>query len=517
MSKSFKFFNKCQDIYDCQKINKFLTEHSDKNKSLLDLNTGTGKHLFELKKLGFDVYGTTKTSTVSAKASLPMVNGSACSIKSKEKFDVITYLFNGIGNLSNYYYLDKLFANIEKHLSSDGVVIIDILKASNLSTSNWVSLNENINVKLKKYNKHTRVAKIETEVISNGKRQSFIENYKSFSLIKLRKIANKNNLTIVKAYNNWSDEIAGQESYSVQLILQRSPILPKELQKKYKHQKVTKSGKIKTVTTRSFIVTMIMVISVGALSGSTLGKMYIDNFLNTPNYSSYSEEFLRDNPASIRYQGKTPDKLTPTQAFVVAESLLTTSSNKWTMTKNGEIQNSFKPQTLSGLSVFDGNVLSNITESNGFKTFVEKTESEIGSNTVNCFTGSKQNDDYVWNNPETITVDSYREVYGISPQSVINYIISSKTVNDYTEWNKNDGKYTASLSLNPVSSVILYIKQMLKTSGLNVAPTFNSINITFTLDENYRLLSFNIVEEYVVKFGLTVKCKAIINTDFNYN
>lgn len=106
---------------------------------------------------------------------------------------------------------------------------------------------------------------------------------------------------------------------------------------------------------------------------------------------------------------------------------------------------------------------------------------------------------------ETLTKAEHDEKWGkdLSRSSI--YIISSKTVlSNKVESDGNNLKI--SLSLDPVYSVIRYVKQMVNVSDLAQPPVFHSVDITYTIDQDMKLLSREINEVYdVASFGVVSK------------
>jgi SAM-dependent methyltransferase len=99
------------------------------SKTLLDIGCGTGEHLKYLSKdftcMGIDInenmirIAKNKVSDARFKVA-DMVDFSL-----KERFDVITCLFSAIGYARTYDNLAKALENMHKHLTSNGLVIIE--------------------------------------------------------------------------------------------------------------------------------------------------------------------------------------------------------------------------------------------------------------------------------------------------------------------------------------------------------------------------------------------------------
>lgn len=285
-------------------------------------------------------------------------------------------------------------------------------------------------------------------------------------------------------------------------------------EKKQKKRVVTKKGKVKEVTKTSFIIIMLMVCATSLLLGTKLGNYYIQTYLVKPDYSLYTEEQLLDNISKIKAEGKLPTELSPLQAFLYAEHSM--NDLPWRVDKVGEIQNTFANQRIYGTSFYDGEVLTQESISLGFKNVASKIIIEPNGNSLSYIEPEKINGENVtWKSSEERTVEDYREEWGVHPDKLFGYVVSSKTLTKATEWQVDGEGYTASISLDPVTSVILYVKQMEKMSGLS-APTFEYINITFTMDENYKFQEVKIEEKYAVSVGLKVTCVGVLDYVFTY-
>jgi len=119
-------------------INQLIQKHKQqpaKNLKILDLACGTGKHAFELEKLGYTVAGSDiSTDMVQiAKETGEIVNSNCeffnCSFqecnKITGKYDVVISMFSAINYLTSYEDLEKTLKNIRGLLKEDGILIFD--------------------------------------------------------------------------------------------------------------------------------------------------------------------------------------------------------------------------------------------------------------------------------------------------------------------------------------------------------------------------------------------------------
>ena len=111
------------------------------------------------------------------------------------------------------------------------------------------------------------------------------------------------------------------------------------------------------------------------------------------------------------------------------------------------------------------------------------------------------------NPTKTSTLEEFENDYGRNLTRGSIFIISSKTViEEGCSVNKVGDEYHVSLSLDPITSVLRYVKQMKSTSDLADYPAFHSVRIDYVLDKDLRLISDKTDELYDVKsFGVTSK------------
>ena len=125
-----------------------------------------------------------------------------------------------------------------------------------------------------------------------------------------------------------------------------------------------------------------------------------------------------------------------------------------------------------------------------------------------------------WNGANsTLTRDEYKETMGLDIYEYMSYIISSKTVLESSEVTKlDDGNYIFTLTLDKVSSVINYVKNMKETGALGDYPRFKSnISVEIVMDSNYRILTFKSDEEYEVKKGVWMSAVGTLTNTFTYD
>ena len=112
-----------------------------------------------------------------------------------------------------------------------------------------------------------------------------------------------------------------------------------------------------------------------------------------------------------------------------------------------------------------------------------------------------------WNETadSSLSLEEHDEKWGkdLSRSSI--YIVSSKTVLSQ-EVSQDGDNLKIHLSLDPINSVIRYVKQMVNVSDLAAPPAFHTVDITYTIDQNMNLLQRDINEVYdVTSFGVVSK------------
>lgn len=106
---------------------------------------------------------------------------------------------------------------------------------------------------------------------------------------------------------------------------------------------------------------------------------------------------------------------------------------------------------------------------------------------------------------KTYITSEYEEAWGRDLARYSIFIISSKTTLKESTITHKDGKIYLSLELHPIYSVLRYVKQMVSTSDLTAPPTFQSMHIDMTLDEELNLLYSRTDEHYEIQFyGITI-------------
>lgn len=108
---------------------------------------------------------------------------------------------------------------------------------------------------------------------------------------------------------------------------------------------------------------------------------------------------------------------------------------------------------------------------------------------------------------ETQTIPEYEEKWGRDLTRCSNFIISSKTtLMDQTSMKKEGNDIVLSLELDPLTSVLRYVKNMKAMSDLDDYPVFHKMHVDMKLDSELNIKWVKSDEVYDVKsFGVTSK------------
>ncbi len=101
--------------------------------------------------------------------------------------------------------------------------------------------------------------------------------------------------------------------------------------------------------------------------------------------------------------------------------------------------------------------------------------------------------------------DAYRERMGrlISDRTI--FVVSKSTViRDESSFVKDGDGYRLSIVLDPVLSVVNYVKQMVTVSNLPSAPTFNGLSIQMTFDKDLYPVTLTTEESYQADSGMGI-------------
>ncbi len=271
------------------------------------------------------------------------------------------------------------------------------------------------------------------------------------------------------------------------------------------------------------------ILILGVMTGAVLGTLYKNSMGGAVDFSGYTESQFRDDTDELlklvtgktspteadkqnwvslaKDQGITdPTKLTPSQNFMLAEYNSTFAKNFFVLSLDGATTAAGMTQTVYSRRKFNGSKYT--FESLSVGSLVQLATCSVtakGSNKVEVIQGNNITETNAdWTGAiKPYTVQGYKDTTGTYLHNLSPYIVSSKTVlnNEKTEVTlREDGNYEFTLKLDPVGSVINYVKQIEFTSGMPVQK-FNNVTIRVIIDQNWNFVETNITESYGILFG----------------
>lgn len=276
----------------------------------------------------------------------------------------------------------------------------------------------------------------------------------------------------------------------------------------------------KLLFTRYVPLCIIAILSI--LLGYFTGTLINGKFFTADKYGGITKEELVEDISSISYEGKTPDQLSATDAFIVALYKLHNQEN-YTRNSLGELQTSVgvkqfihsKSGKVGDLHYQEVSAYSSMIKKAGKFTYeiggnIHYQEGSPTGNSLNSVTWSEKFKDY--------TYDEYSNLLGRNPDYESTYIVSSKTAISSSECKKSDGLYTYTITLDPTLSTMSYIKEISFVSNIDGNTVdFTSVTMEFTLDHNFTLISQKNCETYTLKYsGIPVTINSVYNITFTY-
>ncbi|MBD5584575.1 MAG: InlB B-repeat-containing protein [Clostridia bacterium] len=134
-----------------------------------------------------------------------------------------------------------------------------------------------------------------------------------------------------------------------------------------------------------------------------------------------------------------------------------------------------------------------------------------------------------WSNGDAqgMTIKSFKMNRGFPPSEFSVYVLNENTIanaNDYSVVDNGDGTFSMTLNLNvntgvdETSADYYYKLQMKVTGDLYDCPPIKSTSVTYTFDANWRVLSFDIADEYTAPIapGVNIGCSSETAVKFDY-
>jgi SAM-dependent methyltransferase len=211
-------------LSEVEYIEQFLSSKSN----VLDIGCGTGKHLKVLQEKGYEIFGVDMSgSQIEQARKLLGANANLQQIKASEfyfnqKFDNIISLFHVMSYQTQNDELQKVFANVCKHLSIDGIFVFDFWHGTGV-------LNEPPTVRIKRLGEIIRLAEpvmryeqnvveVNYEIIIGNESIKEQHSMRYFFLPELEIFAINAGLKLIAAYKWLTKEPLGTAWYGTAIL-----------------------------------------------------------------------------------------------------------------------------------------------------------------------------------------------------------------------------------------------------------------------------------------------------------
>ena len=259
-------------------------------------------------------------------------------------------------------------------------------------------------------------------------------------------------------------------------------------------------------TDKRFLINMIVIVVLGALSGLFMGNYYVKNFMGgvTADFLP-TEAAIRDDVGAVvaRCNGKSVTSLSATDNFIRAEYKLSTrdyvhKSTKGTVTAAGVSQKLVSDKAYVAGEYFGEEI------SSGVVKLATKYYWVKGAENVTTYEGSVSglSSNYSGAAAQTKTLDAFNSEMGVKADQFINYIVSSKTVKNQKYNGLVNGHHSFTIELDPVLAAKNYMYKVKKTSGSSEYPSFEKISFDFEIGDDWTIYSMHCRETYKVAIKL---------------
>ncbi len=305
----------------------------------------------------------------------------------------------------------------------------------------------------------------------------------------------------------------------------------------------------KKITWKKRLLNLGAITMLGVITGSGLGVWYSKTVLSTRDYSEWTLEkieMLKDDMDDVfanvfgrdlsdseqkdwvnlaKSKGLTPLDLSASQNVNLAMHNITLAKS-YNIVGSGLVK-TIANQTVYGTHTFDGKTYEAVAMSVGtFAKLAHKLSLDKGAGVVNYIDAQPKNEkeaDWEKGTKSQIKTDDCIDFAGGLPSTIQPYIISSQTsleeskvtLEPITDENGNIN-YKFTVDLDPITSVLYYIRQMKMVSKLGSFPEFSDVKQTFIMDENWHLVQIDILEHYSqIAMGVKASCEGTLTTTFD--
>ncbi len=352
------------------------------------------------------------------------------------------------------------------------------------------------------------------------------------------------------AQNSQENQESFDQETGIQIAEEKTIAQPTEAQKaetkkekrKRKKEERQKRNKKTTLSHKIKVLSTLMVL--GVFTGSGLGVWYFNVNLKSPDYGAFvadtyikpinkvmSENFGITSQEQINnwldYAGdNTPATIKSHVDNVLLAIHNASLAKNFVFTGNGKAVSMGITQTVYSQRrhIDDIYTFESISKGTGKISIVVANldyykKDKKNDKEVRLYTGknvSQRNAD--WYYSKTVSTDEYQSMTGGLPNKITPYIISEKTVTSSNMTNDENGNYVFTFTLDPMTSVLNYYKEVRRTGGLEADPEFSSIKFIATIDSRWNLITTEVFETYkAVKFGMGVTCNGTIKIDYQFN
>lgn len=222
---------------------------------------------------------------------------------------------------------------------------------------------------------------------------------------------------------------------------------------------------------------------------------------------------------TAKANGKTPLDFSVADNILLAEYNHTLAGT-YSVVGKGKVLTMGTTQTVYSEKLYDGSRYSFVSISAGLLT-VASCDVIVPNGSIDVYAGSNPHaTGATWTFDKNYSAAQYSAMNGVMPDAPHPYIISDKTIDQASEitLNTETGNYEFTVTLKTVESALLYYKQVQRSGGLEADPEFHSIEIKFSINQDWQFVETDIVESYkAVKFGLPVTCDGTLTTVYNYD
>ena len=254
-------------------------------------------------------------------------------------------------------------------------------------------------------------------------------------------------------------------------------------------------------TDKRFLINMIVIVVLGALSGLFMGNYYVKNFMGgvTADFLP-TEAAIRDDVGAVvaRCSGKSVTSLSATDNFIMAEYKLSTREYVHKSTK-GTVTAGVSQKLVSDKAYVAGEYFGEEISS-GWVNLATRYYWVKGAENVSMFDGkvSGTSANYSGAAAQIQTIDTYNSEMGVKADQFINYIVSSKTVKSQKYNGLVKGHHSFTIELDPVLAAKNYMYKVKKTSKSDEFPQFEKISFDFEIGEDWTIYSMHCRETYRV-------------------